>query len=326
MQPNCVTAGAGSRALTVLFGLLALAPVQAVDLRATDTTGEFFRYWDATAALTQEQRAQRFLDTVVAAHPELFNESVLGKSAVSESVGAERAREVARAYVKEVAAFVPRMRQISESIGHDLDGYARAFLETFPDYRAATPVYFTVSLFSFDGATREVKGHTALLFGIDGIARYHRADEKLSVLFDHELFHQYHAQVAPEFDQDRAPLWLSLWEEGLATYVSQQMNPGTTDAVALMSPALAGKSQAVLPILARELLANFDSLDQKEYAAFFYGSNGRADIPPRAGYYVGLLIAREIAAGRPLTTVANLQGASLRAAVFAALQRLCTKD
>jgi hypothetical protein len=37
--------------------------------------------------------------------------------------------------------------------------------------------------------TRPVGGKTALLFGIDGIARYDGEHESLNALFDHELFH-----------------------------------------------------------------------------------------------------------------------------------------
>lgn len=143
------------------------------------------------------------------------------------------------------------------------------------------------------------------------------------VLFVHELFHQYHDQIAPELTAEDVPLWISLWEEGLATYVSRQMNPGSTEAQALMFPRdLAELAQPKLPSLARELLAHFDSPDKGEYRAFFHGRNGRPDVPPRSGYYVGYRIAAKLAAGRSLQQLALLRGPELKAAVRLALQQL----
>ncbi len=156
-----------------------------------------------------------------------------------------------------------------------------------------------ISLFSFDGATRKVAGKSALLFAIDGIARYDAQDESLKVLFDHELFHQYHQQIAPELTADDAPLWVSLWEEGLATYVSQQINPGSSEAQVLMSGKLAERS-----------------------APFFFGSNsGRPDLPPRCGYYVGYQVARKLAGGRSLQQLASFRGPELENSVRLELQR-----
>jgi hypothetical protein len=58
-----------------------------------------------------------------------------------------------------------------------------------PDFRADQPVYFTISMGTFDGAVRDVNGSNALLFGVDVIARLYGSTANLSVLFDHELFH-----------------------------------------------------------------------------------------------------------------------------------------
>jgi hypothetical protein len=126
------------------------------------------------------------------------------------------------------------------------------------------------------------------------------AGESLKVFFDHELFRQYHDQVAPEFGDDDSPLWEQMWEEGLATYISQQMNPGATEAQALMSGTLGGQARAMLPALAQELRSNAESLDKDEYAAFFFGQNSRPDLPPR--------------------------GAELKAAVMQALEQLATES
>jgi hypothetical protein len=292
------------------------------DIAVLDATPEFFRFWSAAAGKPEPERVRLFLDTVVAAHPELFTPDVLGKAGVSGGSGDTDPQAIVAAYLRDVAPFVARMQVIAGTIHRDLNDSARAFTKTFPDYAAATPVYFTVSMFSFDGGTRMVRDRIALLFGIDGIARYHGPDDNPRVLIDHELFHQYHAQIAPELAAEDVPLWVSLWEEGLATYVSEQMNPGTSDAQVLMSPTLAAQVAPILPVVTAELLANFESKDKAEYAAFFYGRNGRSDIPARCGYYVGLLVARRLAAGRSPQQLAALRGPALEAAVRGALEQL----
>ncbi len=291
-------------------------------IKAINTTQEFLRFWDQAEGKPEAERIQLFLDSVVGAHPELFTKDVLGSLALSGPDAAADKKAVAGTYLKEVARYLPRMRELATTLDRDLARYAKEFSATFPDYASKMPIYFTVSLFSFDGGTRMVNGQMALLFGIDGIAKYNGADDKLSVLLHHELFHQYHAQIAPELGADETPIWISLWEEGLATYVSQKMNPGTSDAEALFSKTLMEKMPPIMPAVTRELLANFDSMDKKEYAAFFYGKNDRNDLPGRGGYYVGLRIAQQLGAKHSLRELAAMRGPELKAAVRAALESL----
>ena len=70
-----------------------------------------------------------------------------------------------------------------------------------------------------------MNGTNALLFGVDLISRLHGSTANLSVLFDHELFHVYHRQVAPSLFRKGDEIWKRLWIEGLAEYVSWRMNP-----------------------------------------------------------------------------------------------------
>ena len=294
------------------------------DLDVTDTTPAFWRFWDAARGRSEDDRVTLFMDRVVAAHPELFEPGVLNSAAVAGSPPPADAGAIVTRYLHDIEPDIAAMRRLSASLRRDLKGYAQDFQKTFPDYAARTPVIFTISLQSFDGATRDIDGHTVLLFAIDGIARYHPPGSNLKVFFDHELFHQYRDQVAPGPPDDATPLWMSLWEEGLATWISQQMNAGSTLADALMSPTLAGAAAPRVPGLARELLDNFASTDEREYAAFFFGSNDRHDLPPRCGYYVGYRVAQQLAAGRTLRELAVLQGADLETAVRQALQSLAS--
>ena len=100
------------------------------------------------------------------------------------------------------------------------------------------------------------------------------------------------------------------------------MNPGATEAQALMSETLAGLAKSMLPALAHELRSNAESHDKDEYAAFFFGQNSRPDLPPRGGYYVGYRVAQILGAGRTIQQLALLRDAELKAAVMQALEQL----
>jgi hypothetical protein len=54
--------------------------------------------------------------------------------------------------------------------GH-ADDLLGLFRESFPDFRCTTPVYFLFAAGALDGATRQVGGRSALLFGLDLVAR-----------------------------------------------------------------------------------------------------------------------------------------------------------
>jgi hypothetical protein len=292
-------------------------------IEVVDATTPFWNFWDAAQGKSTEERIPMFFEMVVSAHPELFDANVLQAAAVVGDVKQELARARVRAYLDDVVPYIPKMRQLSANIDSSFQAYANDFTDTFPDFAPKSRVYFTVAMFSFDGGTRPVGGKIALLFGIDGIARFQGSDANLKILFDHELFHQYHDQIAPELTDDDAPLWMALWEEGLATYVSQRMNPGSSVAQVLMFPPdLAGHAQPKLRALAQELMANLDSKEAAEYASFFYVRNDRPDIPPRSGYYVGYLVAAALGSNRTLQQLAALRGPELKTAVALELNHL----
>ena len=124
---------------------------------------------------------------------------------------------------------------------------------------------------NFDGATRPLAGKTHYFFAPDGIARWHKA-EGLCAFFAHEFFHIYHDQFLPEgVGPNRDPLWRSLWSEGVAIYVSDQLCPGTKEDELLMSAALATGARAVLPQIVKEPRAEHNSTDEKVYWRFFGG-------------------------------------------------------
>jgi hypothetical protein len=284
------------------------------DIPVTDATPEFWRFWDATSGKPDGERVQAFFDTVVAARPDLFSGAVLGGGSLTNRSDDPAVRERVATYLRDVSPYIPRMRALSNRIRH-FPSYAQEFGATFSNYAPTTPVYFTVSLFAFDAGVRIASGQTALFFSIDGIARFDGADANFKIIIDHELFHQYHHQITPELSESRA-LWAYLWEEGLATFVSQQLNPRSSEAAVLMVPAnLPELAGPLLPAIARELLANLDSTRQDEITDFFALNHHRPGLPVRSGYYAGYRIAKKLASTRSLRDLAALQGSELKAAI-----------
>jgi hypothetical protein len=232
---------------------------------------------------------------------------------------AEQDRGIAE-YLKEVASFVPAIRVLNLRLEQDLTAYDQEFLKVWPDFRADEPVYFTISMGTFDGALRDVNGTNALLFGVDLIARLHGSTANLSVLFDHELFHVYHRQVVPSlFEGDE--IWKRLWIEGLAEYVSWRMNPASKEDDVLLSAELRSKGIPLLPCLSASINRVLDSTDGGDYARYFLSGQAGAD-PPRAGYLVGFEVVSRMGERRSLAELSRLSGEDLRQEIAATLSEL----
>lgn len=190
----------------------------------------------------------------------------------------------------------PAVRSLHAGFAASYAGHLARFAEAFPDFDAqASPVALLPSLFRFDAHLEPDGASLPLFFGPDGIVRYHGAGADLGVLFSHEIFHCYQAQKNPAISLDpHAPVYASLWLEGVATWVSERLNPGASLLhVLLDDEALYRRGPQTLRRVARALLDRLDSREDADQAAFF-SSGAAAEWPARAGYYVGLRVARRV--------------------------------
>lgn len=287
----------------------------ATPCRVMNLMPPFWRFWDAAKDQPQSAQLLQFDEMVVKKHPEVYRKSVLG-------VGSNGPSPRIADFLRGVPANIAAMRKLSDSLEGDLPLYLNDFQKAFPDFACQNPIYFLVSLGAFDGGVRSVNDSPALLFGVDVIARIHSQDE-LGALFDHELFHMYHRQITGIGGGRGDPLYRALWEEGLATYVSGVLNPRVSESAILGRPEdLAARAKLQLPQIARELLQNMDSTSPDLYQTFFLGNSARKDMPPRSGYYVGLLIARELGQSHNLQQLAEMNGESLRSTIRRVLQKM----
>lgn len=114
----------------------------------------------------------------------------------------------------------------------------------------------------------------------------------------------------------------ALWQEGLASYISERLHPAASLAAVPLDSTLARRVQPRLPALAADLLARLDSLSPDVHRDYLSGTPRSPGMIPRSGYYVGLLVARQVARGRTTGQLLALRGETLRREIEAALRNL----
>jgi hypothetical protein len=282
-----------------------------------DLTGDFARIYDRDANLPDKQRIEVFIAEFERLIPGFYSAQRVYDG--DKSRYDQRLLSAFAKYPSQRAAIGKVSDQFGELIGSAIAGFRKAF----PGYRTTVPVYLVNSLGEMDGGTRDLPSGKALIFGADVIARIHSAD-RLMPLFDHELFHVYQSQTTKLQECDQ--VWCSLWVEGLAVYVAQRLNPGATDGELLLTfpepirPAMdAHRKEAVCTVQGK-----LDSRDEKDMGAMFSTGRLGPNLPPRFGYYVGYLVARDLGRSRSLETLARLQGPALRRLIARSLGTLAS--
>ena len=296
------------RAITALVGafLVSADAAAAASCRVIDATADFWPLVERTAKTTPAEQAAAFRADVIARFPELYTRDVL-RMGNSRQLDEEAVVALAAARENRLHA-----RQVLETLTTEIPSYIARFRKSFPDFRCDFPIYLMISLGHMDGAGRVVGASPALVLGVDTIDRI-ETPLQLRVFFEHELFHRYNYRVAGFSDDpgDRQPIWRTLWAEGLATYVSAELNPDRPLSDAMIFPAdLAERAAPQIEQLARVLREN-DAPNPSLYAEYFEAGGAKNAIPPRAGYYVGYRVASLAARRYSLYQLAHLRGAAL---------------
>jgi hypothetical protein len=285
-------------------------------LRIVDAAAGCPEFWRRAPGATKEEQARAFEELLRARHPSLYTPAVLG-------LGEPLSASVPGRLAKLPATFRPdpaRVDEIRRTLEADLHATATEFRKTFPGFASRRPVALVCSLGAFDGGTRSVEGKSMLLFGPDVIAAIRPREFDLRPFLEHELFHVHHENLHPHAPET---VGQSLWEEGLATYVSAALNPGATADELSVPEALVADTTPRIPELAGRLLAHLDDpADGSVYRQFFYGSAEKAEVPPRSGYVLGWRIAEAAGKTGSLAQLAALSPAESRAVVENALKRM----
>jgi hypothetical protein len=285
-----------------------------------DDTPLFLKFWRVAKNESNEARVARYKAEVIPTFPGFWDYFV----ATAGEAGADT---LLGKRFSEFEAMDQKFQAAAARAPADLQVAISAMRKSFPDFDPKVDVRFIHSLGKMDGGGRVFRGKFYLLFGLDMMVKYHTwGDDR--PFYAHELFHMYQAQrlgldgrdpnpsesIQEEKVERGEPLYFFLWEEGLATYVSEWAFPGVSKvALTLDVPkGMIPNCDQNLGFLAQDLLAKLDSKQTKDYADYFYFSSKDPRRPGRAGYYIGYRIARSLHQRMPMNQLVSLRGDSLR--------------
>ncbi len=283
--------------------------------RLIDLTGEFTALYDRTEGQPLDVRIKAFKTDLAPSFPLFY-----GRQRFPNRTQAQYDARIGRA-IEEFAGIRSGYTAKAENFRNLLDSAYASFTRTFPDMGDFGDIYLVHSLGEMDGGTREFEGRTYFIFGADVMGRVHTFDNE-QAFFHHELFHIYHARSFPGCEA----VWCNLWTEGMAVYVARELNPEATDEQLLLTipEHLPTAVNAHLQEAVCEVRGRLDSRDQTDYRALFSFGRLNERLPPRFGYYVGYLVAREAGRTRSLQQLAHLSRDEARPVIEAALSRLAT--
>ncbi|HEX7110941.1 MAG TPA: hypothetical protein VF216_00715 [Mizugakiibacter sp.] len=308
-MPTCLRP---ARAIFALLFLLPLSATAASPCKVADLMPAFWR------ALASQAPAAELRRTVVKPHPELYNAVYVDlPSGEAWTRNVERDVAYVGAHRAEVEAAAAYLRA-------NVPAIMAGFGERFAGFRCDFTFYIAPTFGHMDGSAAYIDGQHRIVFAPDVIPRYHALAD-LKLLIDHETFHVYHHQRTGVFgaSPEAVPQTLNaLWSEGLATYVSWRMNPQASLDTALLQPGIPQGAQPHLAAIAADLLAHLDQADETVFTHYFVAGRQPPGYPPRAGYYVGVLVAQQLAKQYSLPQLAALNGDALRAQVATALREL----
>lgn len=283
-----------------------------------DLTQEYSAFYDRTEGMESAARVEAFKTEMAPLFPGFYDAERVRAFATAEvynnliARSFERFAELRPAYETTAASFESMLAPARED-----------FMRTFPDLAPIGDIYLVHGVGEMDGGIRTIDGRRYMVFGADVMARmYAPGDER--PFFQHELFHVYHAQFFEACDE----VWCALWREGLAVYVSEQLNPGATDAqMGLTMPRpIRPEVDANLSAAVCAVRQRLGSDDRDDYGALFLGQASLEGLPPRVGYYVGYLVAREAGRTHSLQELGHMRAREARGVVEAALGELASCD
>jgi hypothetical protein len=275
---------------------------------------DFVAFWDATKGLPTPERVAIFKRDVASLIPGFYEIDRFEGRVTQERQDERIARSIENFDAIREAYIVK-----AEAFDSDLDRNLATFREAFPDFKFDIGVVLLHSLGEMDGGTRELNGKQTLVFGADMMATVHHWDDE-AAFFDHELFHVHHSAFFGECDA----VWCGLWKEGLAVYVASTLNPeaGNPELLLEFPKGLVPDTQARLKEALLDLRGSLDSTEIPDLMRLFSTDEDPTGLPGRRGYYLGLLVAREIGKGRDLASLARMTQDEARPLIVAAIDKL----
>jgi len=212
-------------------------------------------------------------------------------------------REAFADYAASFPEIIPTLAAKRAEVLEIIPATEARFVELFglqPEF----PVYFFATLAPTDGKVTHFGGRRGFALNFNKIRTYSATGTR--ILLGHEFFHLFQAEYIEEPEGPELPpepTLGSLMAEGWATYASEKIFPGF-EAWQYVSP-FAGDDQQFRAFqeykgeMLGYLLANLDNTDRRVWARLFSGNpEDAAPWPPRGGYYLGYLLAKQMSADR----------------------------
>jgi hypothetical protein len=249
---------------------------------------DFWAFWTVARNQPADQQARLWQQLYVAHHRAVFAE--LAAPCKDQFDPAVMRQE----YFKSLPDWAPGMRAMADRIPQDMAEARRRFVAKFPDMHWSGDVYVMASGGCFNGRVQKIQGRSALLLGVDNIVGL--GEKNLVPVVDHELFHRYHHDYFDFEPTGGYPLWTLLWAEGMATYVAEDLNPQASQIdLGMVPPGMVENVERERRKLAAEFLKHADSRADKDALVWFNDIDSKDPlVPPRAGYELGVLVAREL--------------------------------
>jgi hypothetical protein len=281
----------------------------------------FFKLYQAPAG----KRAALMNEAVIGPNPGLYGPVIENPSSKN-----------LESYLRQQEPDLPAIRMVTEAFDKQTMPTLEILAKAVGPLRPMA-IYIAPSLFTSNGQVRMVGVTPVVAFGPDVQAYVainlvkSKPPYDVRALVAHEVFHAQHyarnpamAAIANALFQPKGkpPIYINLWIEGLATCASMTMDGDGSAAYALMSDDLMRDMPDVAQKLAMEFRRKADSTADADYRDLFWLSGQRTDIPKRAGYGVGTLVADQIVSRIGLRRAMALRGDPLRKEIMAALSVL----
>lgn len=258
------------------------------------------RFWERANGKPFDQQLAIWTEVVEKPNQDLYDSLVYSKQFVED--WEERRLKRLRRFFEKLPQEYPSYRKLFADFNATVDEQIRRYAGRFPDAQFTGKI-FAVPGASFNGKSAELSQtrEKVLAFGIDVL---HELKDDTDVLYSHELFHIYHSNKLGSDGKvwdEKAKLTTPLWMEGLATYVSKEMNPDRLDEKIFMSAELPKVSEEDVRWMAQEFLKHADakSFDvgkpEQSQVWFVFGQTPRKDVPTRAGYLLGYRVVAKLA-------------------------------
>lgn len=280
---------------------------------------DFWNFWQVAENQPVERQAELWQSLYVSKHQAVFDDLAGPCKDQWDPAWANKR------YFPNLPKIVPVLRDATNNLPEKLAAAQAKFVGMFPDMQWAGDVYVMASAYCFSGRAQSIQGRGAILFGMDGNVALGVKD--LAPTMAHELFHRYHQSYFDFKPSSNYPLWTLLWGEGLAQYVAEDMNPGASDSDLVRVPiGMVQKVEGARQELAADFLKKFDSTAEEDAKIYFNDINSKDPlVPARAGYHLGVLVARELAKRHSIQTMAHWSQSEARPKIREALTAIAQR-